>query len=185
MTWGVFLDRDGVLTEAPVIDGKAMAPTHRSELRIVAGARAALDRLREAGAVLIVVTNQPDITRGGLRQDELDAMHERLASELPIDDIEVCPHSGAEQCDCRKPRPGMLIRAAAAHGIDRASSWMVGDRWVDILAGREAGTGTVLVDRPYSWSATSAGSPPDDLVADHHVADVGGAADVILGSRAG
>src|SRR4051794_27237343 len=112
MTWAVFLDRDGVLTEAPVVDGKAVAPMNRSELRIVPGARRGLERLRKAGAVLIVVTNQPDITRGGLRQDELDAMHERLVAELPLDGIEVCPHAGEESCDCRKPQPGMLIRAA-------------------------------------------------------------------------
>jgi D-glycero-D-manno-heptose 1,7-bisphosphate phosphatase len=107
--------------------------------------------LKAAGFQLIVATNQPDVGRGTLDQKIVEAIHARMCRELPIDRVEVCYHAGrgAVDCDCRKPRPGMLLRAAQALGIDLAQSWMVGDRWRDIDCGHAAGCRTIFIDRGY------------------------------------
>jgi D-glycero-D-manno-heptose 1,7-bisphosphate phosphatase len=176
----VFLDRDGVVTatiDRRGVPSVALAP---DELVILPGVAAALGRLRAAGYVSVVVTNQPDVARGGLRADDLAAMHRTLAVELPIDHIEVCPHDGVEGCSCRKPKPGMLLTAGADLQLDLAHSWLVGDRWVDIAAGRGAGVRTLLVVEPYSWDATSSGSPPADLEPDGRVEGLAQAVDEIL-----
>jgi D-glycero-D-manno-heptose 1,7-bisphosphate phosphatase len=87
-----------------------------------------------------------------------------LRAQVPLDDILVCPHDGADRCPCRKPKPGLLLTAARRHGIDLSRSWLIGDRWVDVAAGRAAGVRTVLLERPYSWDPTSSDQPPDCLV---------------------
>jgi D-glycero-D-manno-heptose 1,7-bisphosphate phosphatase len=96
-------------------------------------------------------------------------MHERLMRELELDDIRVCPHDGVDPC--RKPAPGMLLDLAATHDVDLSSSYMIGDRWVDIAAGAAVSATTLLVERPYSWSATSSGAAPEGLSPDHRVPD--------------
>ncbi len=181
--WAVFLDRDGVVTEAPILDGVAGSPLKESDLRVADGAPEALDRLATAGASLILVTNQPDVARGKLDPAELDRMHQRLARDLPLDLLVVCPHSGHEGCSCRKPKPGMIISGASRCLASLELSWMVGDRWVDIAAGRSAGVATVLIERPYSWTNTSSGAPPPDLHPDHRARDLSGATDLILAHR--
>ena len=103
-----------------------------------------------AGYRLIVVTNQPDVARGLLSRETVDAMHARLAELLPLDDIRVCPHDDADGCECRKPKPGMLVEAAREHGIALEQSFMVGDRRNDVEAGRAAGCTCVFLDRKYS-----------------------------------
>jgi D-glycero-D-manno-heptose 1,7-bisphosphate phosphatase len=177
--WAVFFDRDGVLTDAPVVEGQALSPTKHHELVILPGAREAVTVVHALGALALVVTNQPDIARGALDPAELDRMHERLTRELAVDAIRVCPHEGVDRC--RKPAPGMLLDLAAEHGIDLAGSYMVGDRWVDIAAGAAVRATTILVERHYSWSATSAGAAPAGLVPDHRVLDVLAAVQVIEG----
>jgi D-glycero-D-manno-heptose 1,7-bisphosphate phosphatase len=174
--WAVFLDRDGVLTEP------ALSPSRASEMRVVDGAADAVDALKSAGALVVVVTNQPDVARGNLTRAELSLMNDRLYSALAVDEIVACPHTG-DDCTCRKPKPGMLLDAADRYGLDLHESWMVGDRWVDIAAGLGAGTATVLVDRPYSWQPTSAGRPAGSLRADFSVPQIGDAAVLIVDSR--
>jgi D-glycero-D-manno-heptose 1,7-bisphosphate phosphatase len=186
VTWAVFLDRDGVVTDAPVIQGQAGSPRFAHELQIVAGAEEAVSELRRYGARLFVVTNQPDVARGTLDEAELIAMHDALRRTLDIDDVRYCPHDGADACSCRKPAPGMLVELANEWAVDLDKSWMVGDRWVDIAAGAAAGTHTVLVERSYSWSPTSAGAPPVGLEPDHRATDLSDAAGLIArmsGSR--
>ena len=146
MNRAVFLDRDGVLTRIIVRDGKPLAPLHRADMDVIAGVAAALERLRRAGWLLVVVTNQPEVARGRTTRDEVEAMHERLASDLGLDDIRVCYHDDVDRCACRKPAPGMLYQAAVERGITLADSYMVGDRWRDMTAGRQAGCTTILVE---------------------------------------
>jgi D-glycero-D-manno-heptose 1,7-bisphosphate phosphatase len=146
MNRAVFLDRDGVITRARVRDGKPYAPLSRAEVDIVPGVDDALARLHRAGLLLIVVTNQPDVARGRASRAEVDAIHAELRAELPLDAIHVCYHDDADECACRKPAPGMLYAAAVAHDIALARSYLVGDRWRDIAAGRRAGCRTILVD---------------------------------------
>ena len=157
----VFLDRDGVINRATVRDGRPYPPEHIAELEILPGVPGALARLRAAGFRLIVVTNQPDVARGTQRREVIDAMHAHLMAVLPLDEIRVCPHDDADQCVCRKPRPGLLEDAAGEAGLCLADSVMVGDRWRDIEAGRLAGCRTVLVDYGY---AEQAPAPPDLVV---------------------
>lgn len=176
----VFLDRDGVVTATVERDGVTSVAFEPDELVVLPGVAGALDRLRGAGYVLVVVTNQPDVARGALRSEDLEAMHRQLAVDLAIDQFEICPHDGDEGCPCRKPKPGMLLAAAGELHLDLATSWMVGDRWVDIAAGRAAGVRTLLVAEPYSWAATSSGSPPTDLAPHGRVAGLAEAADEIL-----
>lgn len=179
-----FLDRDGVINEAPIIDGRAMSPAAESDLRLLPGVPAAVERLRTAGWALIVVTNQPDIAKGTLSASVVARMHDSLVAQLSLEAIYVCPHETTDRCECRKPRAGMLREAAAEHALDLSASWMVGDRWVDIAAGHEAGVRTILVERHYSWLPTSSGPPPPGLRPDAAAVDLGAAADVILTSVA-
>jgi D-glycero-D-manno-heptose 1,7-bisphosphate phosphatase len=146
----VFLDRDGVINRAVVRDGKPYPPADADRVEVLPGVAAALERLRTAGYLLIVVTNQPDVARGAQSREEVEAIHARLASELPLDDFRVCYHDDRDGCACRKPRPGLILDAAQAFGIDVAASVMVGDRWRDVEAGRLAGCRTVFVNHGYS-----------------------------------
>jgi D-glycero-D-manno-heptose 1,7-bisphosphate phosphatase len=145
----VFLDRDGVINKAFVRDGKPFSPPTPQELEILPGVPEALRDLKSHGYKLIVVTNQPDVARGKLSQRTLAAIHEDLRASLPLDDILACVHTDSDNCDCRKPLPGMLLEAAKKHNIDMAASYMVGDRWKDIDAGYNAGCRTILVDYGY------------------------------------
>jgi D-glycero-D-manno-heptose 1,7-bisphosphate phosphatase len=149
MKKAVFLDRDGVLNKADVRNGKPYSPDTVEEMIIVPDAAAALERLRQRGFRLIMATNQPDIARGRLTRAQVDAMNGYLWSKLPLDAIEVCPHDDADRCDCRKPKPGLLLQAAAREGIDLSRSFMVGDRYRDIEAGHSAGCRTVLIGDGY------------------------------------
>lgn len=164
MKRAVFLDRDGVLARALVRNGKAYAPVTPDEMDIDAAAPAALARLKDARFVLIVVTNQPDVGRGTTRREDVETMHATLRARLPLDDVYVCYHDDRDACACRKPQPGMLLDAAAAHGIDLAGSFMVGDRWKDVDAGAAAGCRTVWIDCGYDERPPA--HAPDARVAD-------------------
>jgi D-glycero-D-manno-heptose 1,7-bisphosphate phosphatase len=158
---GVFLDRDGVLNAATVVDGLPRPPADVAEVRILPGVEAACRELAAAGLVLIGITNQPDIARGTQTPERVAAINAHLKARLGLDDLLVCPHDDADGCDCRKPRPGMIIEAAQRWDIDLAHSVTVGDRWRDVEAGRAAGTRTVFIDRHY---AELAPSEPDLVV---------------------
>ncbi len=145
----VFFDRDGVLTRAIVRDGRPYPPTSGAEMEIDPEAPEMLAALRRAGFLLIVASNQPDVARGTLAREDVDAMHRVLAGALPVDDIFVCCHDDADGCACRKPLPGMLIEAARKYGIELTMSFLIGDRWRDIDAGHAAGCRTVWIDRGY------------------------------------
>jgi D-glycero-D-manno-heptose 1,7-bisphosphate phosphatase len=147
MTRAVFLDRDGVLNAGVLKTGRPFAPTCVDELRILPGVAEALARLRAAGFRLVVVTNQPDVSRGLAVRGNVEAIHQVLRTTLPIDEVQVCFHDDRDRCACRKPSPGMLYAAAVAGEIQLDRSFMIGDRWRDISAGRAAGCTTILVNR--------------------------------------
>jgi D-glycero-D-manno-heptose 1,7-bisphosphate phosphatase len=159
----VFLDRDGVLNHSPLANGKPVSPRGLDDLEILPGVKEACERLLAGGFMLIVVTNQPEIARGTLKRETVDAINERLRQELPLDEIVICPHDDADNCACRKPKPGMPLDAARRHDLDIASSYLVGDRWRDIGAGRAAGVTTVFVDRGYDEPRPE---DPDAIVSD-------------------
>lgn len=170
----VFLDRDGVINRALEKERKPFPPTSIEEFDILPEVPAALSRLKAAGYVLVVATNQPDVGRGTLAQAVVERIHDYMLARLPIDRVEVCFHAGrgTTDCDCRKPRPGMLRRAAEALHLDLTASWMVGDRWRDIDCGHAAGCRTIFIDRGYAEELKQ----KPDFSARH----LGEAADIIL-----
>jgi len=149
VTRAVFLDRDGVINASVVRDGKPYPPESVEAMVVLPGVVEATQALSRAGFRLVVITNQPDVATGRQRREVVDAIHARLQVLMPLDDIRVCVHTDADRCDCRKPKPGMLLAAARDGDIDLARSFMVGDRWRDIEAGRAAGCRTVLVGPGY------------------------------------
>ena len=142
----VFLDRDGVINANLVRNGKPVAPTNLAEFMILPGAANAVRRLKDAGFLTVVVTNQPDIRTGLTSKTIMEAMHDEIRRQMPIDDFFICFHIDADKCDCRKPKPGLILDAAKKYSIDLASSYIVGDRWRDVLAGQAAGCRTIFVD---------------------------------------
>lgn len=166
----VFLDRDGVLNETLVRENKAYAPLSLEHFRLVGGIEAQIRRLRTAGFVCIVVTNQPEVARGALDLVTLERMHDILRTSVGVDDICVCLHDPSDGCDCHKPKPGMLYAATERWNLDLRESFVVGDRWRDIEAGRAAGCYTILLERPYSACTT----------ADARVGNIVEAVDLIL-----
>jgi D-glycero-D-manno-heptose 1,7-bisphosphate phosphatase len=172
----VFLDRDGVINRAEVRGGRPYPPESVERLELLPGVADALDRLDAAGFDLVVVTNQPDVARGTQTRAMVETMHATLGGMLPvIDAFRVCYHQDADGCACRKPRPGLLLDAAAERGIDLRRSYMVGDRWRDVEAGARAGCVTILIDHGYREPLTV---PPDA-----RVASLAQAADWILRDR--
>jgi len=150
MTRAAFLDRDGVLVREIVLGGQARAPMRLADFHVVPEARDQVARLHAAGLRCVVFTNQPEVARGLLKWDTLDQMHRQLRDATGVDDIQICPHDDTDQCECRKPKPGMLREAAQRADILLAESFVVGDRWRDIDAGHAVGCYAILIDRPYS-----------------------------------
>lgn len=149
MRRAVFLDRDGVVNRAIIRGGKPYSPSTISDFRVLPGVREACRKLREAGFALILITNQPDISRGIVTSEEVAEMHTRLRRYLQLDDIRLCPHDDKDRCACRKPEPGLLLDAAKAWNVDLRSSYVIGDRWRDVEAGHRAGCRTVFIDCGY------------------------------------
>lgn len=145
----VFLDRDGVLNAAVLREGKPYPPATIEELIIPADVLPALTLLKKAGFMLIVVTNQPDIARGKTPQSTVDAIHQYLSAKLPLDSIRICAHDDSNNCNCRKPLPGLITKAAEDYDIDLEYSYMIGDRWRDIDAGQAAGCRSIFLDYAY------------------------------------
>ena len=175
----VILDRDGVIN-----DHALDYVTSWKQFRFMPGALAALRRLHEAGWLVVVVTNQSAVGRGMMTEDELEGIHARMLDLVEeagghIDRVFTCPHRPEDGCDCRKPKPGLLLEAAREYDLALASCYLVGDSWRDIAAGQAAGCTTILVE---GVDATRAQEqleklerPPDFLVR-----DLAAAADVIL-----
>lgn len=165
----VFLDRDGTLIEDPGY------PSRPEQIRILGGTARGLDRLAGAGFKLVVITNQSAVARGILTENELTRFHEALDAQLNLLGVHVdayyaCPHHPdpakaqrrdlAVDCECRKPKPGMILRAAEDLGLDLASSWVVGDSWRDVGAGQAAGVRTIKLPPPLGRERTPKSIPP-------------------------
>ena len=158
----VFLDRDGVINEPIVRDGKPYPPASLDQLKLTANAAELLRQLKEHGFLLIVVTNQPDVRRGATKKQTVEQIHTALAGQLPIDDFFVCFHDDEDGCQCRKPLPGLLREAERKYNIAVEKSFLIGDRWRDIQAGAAVGCRTVLID--YGYEERKSKHPPHAVV---------------------
>jgi len=163
----VFLDRDGVLNRALIRDGRPYSPRTLDELELLPGVAGACAALRASGYLLVLVTNQPEVARGRQTLETVEAMNRQLTDQLHLDGVEVCPHDDPDHCDCRKPQPGLLLRAANRLGIALENSFVVGDRWRDVEAGRSAGCRTVFIDCGYDEPRPQA---PDHVSSSLHTA---------------
>jgi D-glycero-D-manno-heptose 1,7-bisphosphate phosphatase len=168
----VFLDRDGVIVVPEFRDGRSFAPRRLEDFRFFPDARGSLLRLKSAGYLLIVVTNQPDVGNGLMSPQVLDEMHRRMMTSFPIEDVKACLHRQEESCACRKPAPKLLLDAAREFNIDLDASFMIGDRASDVEAGRSAGCRTVFIDLGYTLA------PPEQPT--FLARSLGEAADLIL-----
>lgn len=173
MRRAVFLDRDGVINEVVMRDGKPASPRSLEEFRLAPGIAEAVSEMRGLGFLTIVVTNQPDVARGITAPKVLERMHERIREELSVDEIRACPHDDANGCNCRKPKSGMFIDAARDWEIDIGRSFLIADGWKDIEAGRKAGCTTILLDASYN----------EDAKPDHRVKDLNEAMEIIRRSE--
>jgi len=150
MLKAVFLDRDGVINKVSVVDGKPYPPRNLDELELIPGVDQAILQLRDRGYFCIVVTNQPDVGRGKVSKETVESINQFLIQHLAIHEIVSCYHDDHENCGCRKPKPGSLLKAALKYNIDLNKSFMVGDRWRDIEAGQNAGCKTFFIDYQYN-----------------------------------
>jgi D-glycero-D-manno-heptose 1,7-bisphosphate phosphatase len=168
----VFLDRDGVINRAFPEDGTTRPPWNLEELELLPGVPEAIERLRAAGFALVVVTNQPDVARGKQTRASVEAINQKLSLELPLLDVLVCYHDTRDGCDCRKPKPGMLLTAARKWELDLPHGFLIGDRWSDIEAAQSAGCRGVLIETPFSQAERC--SP------DHRTPEIAAAVDWIV-----
>ena len=145
----IFLDRDGVLNKAIIRNKKPFPPTSISELEILPGVYEGVQLLKHAGFKLIIISNQPDVSRGTLKIEELNKINKSIIDQLEIDEVICCLHDDIDNCDCRKPRAGLFYSAAQDLNINLEMSYMVGDRWRDIHAGQVAGCECFYIDYKY------------------------------------
>ncbi len=145
----IFVDRDGVINRSRIIRGKPYAPIQFSEFIFLPKVIKAINILKEKKYLIIVISNQPDVSKGKLKFNELNKMNEKIYKNLDVDDIFICTHSREENCNCRKPRIGLFKKAIKKYSIDTSLSYMIGDRRMDIEAGNKANVKTIFIDRNY------------------------------------
>ena len=158
----VFFDRDGIINQAIVRDGCPYPPANLEELHLIPGTIDSMKKLAKAGYVLFGITNQPDVARGTQSREMVESINAFIQAHAPVKEILVCYHDNVDQCDCRKPKPGLILKAAEIYPLDLSRSWMVGDRWQDVAAGQAAGLKTIFVD--YHYSETYQGSPATHIL---------------------
>jgi D-glycero-D-manno-heptose 1,7-bisphosphate phosphatase len=149
----IFLDRDGVINPLIIREGQRTSPRSMSEWQIFSDVEPSLQRLRDAGYLLLVITNQPEIARKQSDPRIVNEFHQELLSKRMVNAIKMCPHDDADNCACRKPRPGMIIDHQKEMGVDLSRSFVIGDTWKDVNAGAAAGVCTILLRREYSGDA--------------------------------
>jgi D-glycero-D-manno-heptose 1,7-bisphosphate phosphatase len=149
----VFLDRDGVINEVIFRNEntlKPIAPWSMEEFSLLSGIKCPLLNLKKLEFKLFVVTNQPDIAKGVIDHSFVTKVNEVISREFPIDEIRVCPHVDLDGCECRKPKSGMILSLAKKWNIDCQNSFLIGDSWRDMEAGKKAGSTTILLEKHYN-----------------------------------
>lgn len=149
MKKAVFLDRDGVINNSMLVNGIPTPPRSLEQLEILSGVAEGIELLHSAGFELIVVSNQPDVSRGKMSKQVVDKLNIKLKKELNLKHFYICFHDEVDNCSCRKPKPGLIRKAALDLKINLRASFMVGDRWKDIAAGQAVGCRCFFIDNSY------------------------------------
>jgi len=150
MKRAVFLDRDGVVNRAFVRNGVPVSPQSLNEVEILPGVKESILLLHQHSFDIVIVTNQPDVARGLVTRDSVTKINELLKLDLGINHFYTCFHDDLDNCNCRKPEPGLILKAAHDLAIDVSRSSLVGDRWRDIAAGQSAGCKCFFIDYKYT-----------------------------------
>lgn len=158
----VFFDRDGVINKSIVKNNKPYPPSSISEFVWNGNIIEIIEKLNQKGYKTIIFTNQPDVARGTQSLEKVEEIHDKIKKETLIDEIYSCYHDSQDNCDCRKPKPGMLLSAQKKYGINLKQSYVIGDRWKDIEAGKQVGCKTIFIDYNYDEKISS---KPDYTVA--------------------
>ena len=145
----IFLDRDGVLNKPIIKNRKPYPPSKIEELEILPGVYEGIQLLRHSGFKLIVITNQPDVSRGSATIEIVDEINNFIIKQLKVDEIMCCFHDDNENCECRKPKPGMILEAVKKWDIDLSVSYLIGDRWRDIQTAKNIGLTSILIKYDY------------------------------------
>jgi D-glycero-D-manno-heptose 1,7-bisphosphate phosphatase len=145
----VFLDRDGTLNKAYIEDGLPISPSSLNKFKIIKGVKKSINRLKKLNFLCILITNQPDVFRGKISKKTVVKMNSYIKKKIKLDDMFVCYHDNEHNCSCRKPKPGLLVKASKKWKIDLNKSFMIGDRWKDILAGKKVGCKTIFINNNY------------------------------------
>ena len=146
----IFLDRDGVINKVIMRNGKPSSPWKLKEFEILPDVKECLVAFKKMGFLNIIFTSQPDISRGFLQIEDLEKMHEIIDKTLLVDEIRFCPHDDKDNCSCRKPKPGLILEVVQKWSIDLRESYVIGDTWKDIGAGKAVGCKTFLLRREYN-----------------------------------
>lgn len=149
MRSAIFFERDGILNDCRVERGQQLTPRTLEDFRVNVTACEPLQKLKNAGFLLLAITNQPGISRGYLSRRELDLMHIVLRKKMPLDDLLMCAHDEMDHCPCRKPSPGLIREAAFKHKLDLDRCFVVSDKWQDAQAAHNAGCTSILLDSPW------------------------------------
>jgi len=149
MEKAVFLDRDGVVNKTFLMNGIPTPPKNLNDLVILDGVKDAIKLLNKNNFQIVVVTNQPDVARGITSQQSVEGINAHLRQELGVKQFFTCFHDDPDECECRKPKPGLILKAARDLKIDLRKSFMVGDRWRDVAAGQAAGCRCFFIDYGY------------------------------------
>ena len=149
MRRAIFLDRDGTLNKAFIKNGLPFSPSTFDEFEILPGVKESLLKLKKLNFLCLLITNQPDVSRGKIKKNVVIQMNNFLKSEIKLDDIYVCYHDDYDNCECRKPKPGLLLSAKKKWNINLNESYMIGDRWKDVQAGINAGCKTIFINKNY------------------------------------
>lgn len=154
----VFFDRDGVILQAVVMDGRPRPPHSIAEYKVLSGrlphAKDAVEEVKRAGFLAILMSNQPDIAYGVISKAEWQWIQDQI-KDIPFDDVFICKHRRDDNCECMKPKTGMFTAAAKKWNIDLAHSFKVGDTAQDTEAAKTAGCTSVILDAPYNTSVQS------------------------------
>lgn len=145
----VVLDRDGVINQVRLVDGRPHPPQSVDDLHLIEGVIEAVAQLREAGIRVFCMTNQPDVARGVVNLETVTQINEVIREQLHLDEIYVCVHDDADNCACRKPKPGGILYFIEKYALEPSETYVIGDRWRDVEAGRNAGCRTIYIESEY------------------------------------